>query len=109
MAPRSTVGQVARRCALLLLAGALAAGCRSAPPAVAPRPAVERRPFGAPPDGEPVALFTIRGADGMLARVSEYGATLTELHVPDRDGRPANVVLGFDKRVWRGRALGDRP
>jgi aldose 1-epimerase len=32
----------------------------------------------------------------MTAKVMTYGAILTELHVPDRDGKPADVVLGFD-------------
>jgi aldose 1-epimerase len=32
----------------------------------------------------------------MIAKVTEYGAALTELWVPDCDGKTANVVLGFD-------------
>jgi aldose 1-epimerase len=32
----------------------------------------------------------------MIARITTYGAILTELHVPDRNGRVTNVVLGFD-------------
>src|SRR5438046_5633119 len=32
----------------------------------------------------------------MTAKIMTYGATLVELHVPDKDGKPANVVLGFD-------------
>ena len=33
----------------------------------------------------------------MIAKVTEYGATLTELRVPDRDGKVANVVLGYER------------
>ena len=33
----------------------------------------------------------------MVARVTEYGATLTELWVPDRNGKLANVVLGYER------------
>ena len=32
----------------------------------------------------------------ITAKVMTYGAILTELHVPDRDGKPGDVVLGFD-------------
>jgi aldose 1-epimerase len=47
-------------------------------------------------DGEPVERFTLRSTDGSILRVSSFGATITELHLPDRDGRLADVVLGFD-------------
>ena len=52
--------------------------------------------FGALPDGSPVDLFTLTNAHGLVAKLTDYGATLTELHVPDRSGRLADVVLGFD-------------
>src|SRR4029077_4081841 len=35
-------------------------------------------------------------ANGMKAKVTTYGGILTELAVPDRDGKLGNVVLGFD-------------
>ncbi|MDQ2695616.1 MAG: galactose mutarotase, partial [Pseudomonadota bacterium] len=56
---------------------------------------VSRRPFGSA-DGKPVFLYTLSAGDGMTARITNYGATLTALHVPDRHGRPADMVLGFD-------------
>ena len=52
--------------------------------------------FGEMPDGTQVRRFTLYNTHGMSARVIEYGATLTELHVPDRAGETANVTLGFD-------------
>jgi aldose 1-epimerase len=48
------------------------------------------------PGGAPVERFTLTNARGVIARITNYGATLTELHVPDRAGRPGDVVLGFD-------------
>jgi aldose 1-epimerase len=57
---------------------------------------VSVKSFGKMPDGSEVKIFTLRNANGMVARVSEYGATLTELHVPDAQGEFANVTLGFD-------------
>lgn len=58
--------------------------------------ALERTFFGTTPDGVSVDLFTLRNDAGAIARLTSYGARVTELHVPDRHGRPANVVLGFD-------------
>jgi len=43
-----------------------------------------------------VELYTLKNDKGMTAKIMTYGATLVELHVPDKDGKPANVVLGFD-------------
>ena len=54
----------------------------------------EVTPFGTLPDGEPVALYTVR--DGVNeATFSDFGARIVSVKVPDRDGRVANVVLGF--------------
>ena len=39
--------------------------------------------------------FRLEDRGGLAARVMAYGATLTELQVPDRDGRIADIVLGF--------------
>lgn len=52
--------------------------------------------FGKLKDGREVVLFTLRNKDDCVAKVMTYGALLTELHVPDRKGRLADVVLGFD-------------
>jgi len=52
--------------------------------------------FGTNRDGKPVAIYTLKNASGVIAKVMEHGATLAELHIPDRDGDFADVVLGFD-------------
>jgi len=57
---------------------------------------VEQRVFGRMPDGAEVKIYTLKNSKGMMAKVTEYGATITELWVPDRNGELANVVLGFD-------------
>lgn len=57
---------------------------------------LEQKTWGQTPDGVPVHLFTLAGPRGLVAKVTTYGAILTELHIPDRDGKPGNVVLGFD-------------
>ena len=55
---------------------------------------IEEREFGTMPDGAPVKQFTLRNAKGMTAKVISYGATITELQAPDRNGAMTNVVLG---------------
>ena len=56
---------------------------------------VERMDFGKTPDGTPVELYVLTNGR-MTAKVMTYGAIVTELDVPDRDGKLADVVLGFD-------------
>lgn len=63
-------------------------------PAAGLRAAAE--PFGETSEGTPVSIYTLENDNGMRARIMTRGATLVELHVPDRDGELADVVLGFD-------------
>lgn len=57
---------------------------------------LDQIPFGTLPDGAQAVLFTASNGHGITARFTNYGLILTELLVPDRDGRPGNIVLGFD-------------
>jgi aldose 1-epimerase len=52
--------------------------------------------FGTMPDGTAVEAYTLTNANGLSCKVITYGAAVTELHVPDRDGKLGDVVLGFD-------------
>ncbi|MEO7859461.1 MAG: galactose-1-epimerase, partial [Nitrospirales bacterium] len=45
--------------------------------------------------GESVDVFTLTNSHGLRARVLTWGATLVEMSVPDRDGKLADVTLGF--------------
>jgi aldose 1-epimerase len=47
-------------------------------------------------EGRKVQVFTLANRNGLKARLTNYGAVLMELQVPDRKGRLADVVLGFD-------------
>ena len=48
------------------------------------------------PSGAVVKRYTLKNRNGIIAKIMDYGAILTELWVPDRNGRSANVVAGFD-------------
>ena len=47
--------------------------------------------------GQPVDLYTLTNHNGVVMKVSTYGGTITELHVPDRNGKMGDVALGFNK------------
>jgi aldose 1-epimerase len=69
-----------------------------APPSAPPHPnaaAIAQAAYGKL-DGKDVWLFTLTNAHGLKAKITNYGATLTALEVPDRDGKLADIVLGFD-------------
>ena len=56
---------------------------------------VERKAFGLMPDGKKVSLFRLTNANGMQVALLDYGATVKEILVPDREGKFSNVSLGF--------------
>jgi aldose 1-epimerase len=60
-------------------------------------PGVERIQFGKTRDGAAVDQYVLRNANGVVAKVMTYGAALTDLVVPDANGTPGSVVLGFDR------------
>ncbi|HEY9680978.1 MAG TPA: aldose epimerase family protein [Oculatellaceae cyanobacterium] len=57
---------------------------------------LEKLPFGTLPDGSEVTLFVLQNENGAQAKVTTYGAILTEFVIPDKQGQLANVVLGHD-------------
>ena len=57
---------------------------------------VEQTDFGMTHTGIPAHLYSIRNRNGMTAVVTDYGAVLTALLVPCRDGVTRDVVLGYD-------------
>lgn len=52
--------------------------------------------FGTLADGRKAELFTLSNRGGVRAKVTNYGATLTELWVPNSQGEFANIAIGFD-------------
>jgi aldose 1-epimerase len=52
--------------------------------------------FGTMPDGRIVKIYTLTNANGLKARVTEYGAILVSIETPDRAGTMADLTHGYD-------------
>jgi len=57
---------------------------------------VVKAPFGKV-DGQDVDLYTLTNKNGLVAKVTSHGASLTELWAPDRTGKLGDIVGGYDK------------
>ena len=57
---------------------------------------ITKSDYGKTSDGEAVELYTLVNEKGMKAKIITHGATLIELDTPDKNGKFADVVLGFD-------------
>jgi aldose 1-epimerase len=57
---------------------------------------ITKAEFGKTGEGTPIELYTLTNGKGMTAKIMTYGAIVTELSVPDRTGKPGDVILGFD-------------
>jgi aldose 1-epimerase len=77
----------------LLLALTLTNVCSADP---ASKSSVKVQPFGAIASGEKTDLYVLTNSRGMTVAITTYGATVQSIKVPDRAGKFADVVLGFD-------------
>ena len=57
---------------------------------------IQKSVFGKAPGGQAVYAYTLTNAKGARAQIITWGAVLTRLMMPDRDGRLGDVVLGLD-------------
>lgn len=57
---------------------------------------IETLPFGTLPDGRPVKLFRLTNEIGAIAEVTNYGARLVRVLVPDTNNHLTSVVKGYD-------------
>jgi aldose 1-epimerase len=84
------------RLSAALGAGFLVPWVHSATDASAKGPRVRREDFGKTPTGAEVQRFILTNGAGLEAAIMTYGATLTTLSAPDRDGKPGIVTLYLD-------------
>ena len=54
------------------------------------------KPFGKTRDGRQAQLYFLAGQNGLQAGITDYGGAIVSLQVPDRTGKLADVVLGYD-------------
>lgn len=57
---------------------------------------IQKESFGKTQDGEAVDLYTFTNANGVEAKITNYGGVIVSLKVPDKNGNMEDVVLGFD-------------
>lgn len=57
---------------------------------------IEKAPFGKTTDGVAVDLYVLTNDKGASVRITNYGGTITSVNVPDKDGKMADVVCGYN-------------
>ncbi len=58
--------------------------------------AITTKSFGCTPNGKAPSLYSIRNRNGLTPEVTNFGAIVVNLLVPDKHGEMADVVLGYD-------------
>lgn len=75
-------------------------GCMTAQPTPISSPitplTITERPFGTTRDGQRVSEFTLANPTGISVSILSWGGIIRSVNVPDRHGKMADVVLGFD-------------
>lgn len=57
---------------------------------------VKKQKYGTTPDKQQVDLYTLSNSQGIEVQVINFGGIITSIHVPDRNGKMADIALGFD-------------
>jgi aldose 1-epimerase len=60
------------------------------------RSKMQKQGFGKTEDGRPVDLYILNNESGVQAAITNFGGTIVSLKVPDRSGKLADIVLGYD-------------
>ncbi|WP_439882565.1 aldose epimerase family protein [Pontibacter sp. MBLB2868] len=58
---------------------------------------ITKEPFGKAPNGEEVSLYTLTNKNGVEVKITNYGAIVTSIVTPDKNGKMGDITLGFDK------------
>lgn len=57
---------------------------------------IKKESFNATVDGKAVDVYTLQNSKGVEARILNYGGIVVSLKVPDKNGKPGDIVLGYD-------------
>ena len=68
---------------------------------------LQKKDFGKTSKGELATVYTLENEAGMQISVSDFGATLTSVLVPDKDNNPVEVTLGYDDAAGYEAGLGN--
>ena len=60
------------------------------------KPNITKSTFGKTTDGQQADLYVLSNNKGMQVAITNFGATIVSVKVPDRNGKVADVVLGYD-------------
>lgn len=60
---------------------------------------IEQKVAGFTPEGEAVVVYTMRNSKGYEVELCNVGAAIVGVRVPDKEGRVADVVLGYENRM----------
>jgi len=80
-------------CALILIGGLSLASSLSSQ---GMRGTIKKESFGKTTGGEQIDIYTLSNKKGMEVSITNFGATVVTLKVPDRAGRATDIVLGYD-------------
>tara|TARA_R110002095_G_scaffold196208_1_gene175036 strand:- start:4691 stop:5872 length:1182 start_codon:yes stop_codon:yes gene_type:complete len=58
--------------------------------------AIQSEPYGTTADGQEITQFLLSNDKGMSVNIINYGAIVTAVYLPDRQGKSENITLGFD-------------
>lgn len=81
---------------LVGVVAAMLTACSSAPEQTLTVSGLDPAKFDTLINEKPVKLYTLKNQNGMEVCITNYGGRIVSLVVPDKDGKPTDVVLGFD-------------
>ncbi|MDR1937551.1 MAG: galactose mutarotase [Tannerellaceae bacterium] len=58
---------------------------------------LKKSDFATEVEGKPVALYVLKNGNGLEAAITNYGGRWVSMMTPDKNGKPTDVVLGYDK------------
>jgi aldose 1-epimerase len=80
-------------CALIFIGGLSLAGSLNSQ---GMRGTIKKETFGKTTGGEQIDLYSLKNKKGMEVSITNFGATVVTLKVPDREGKATDIVLGYD-------------
>ena len=83
---------------IMVIMGAIGpTGCKSnLPGEKGAKMDITKESFGKTQDGQAADLFTLTNANGLSAKITNYGGIVTSLMVPDRNGKMDDIALGYE-------------